>query len=185
MAIRDQLLLVSWAWFAKDYTVSSDVIILQQNIRSLHGHFSFFQHKSKFKSKSQTVSSSVCANGHACACVSGGRCMTLACWINSPSSADAISPTGKIWALFISDSCGVRFHSDGTLFSYSLSPSHTHRHTHIWSTAFGGPCSPNAIFFFWRGGAVVLYLIISNFRLFRKDDKMRRVNTMQQIGSFA
>lgn len=47
----------------------------------------------------------------------------------------------------------------------------------IWRTLF---------FFFGGRETMVLYLIISNFSLFSKDDKMERVNTMQQInGRFA
>lgn len=45
MALIDQLLLVSWALCCstEQTGVSSDIIILQQNVCSLHCHFSFFQ----------------------------------------------------------------------------------------------------------------------------------------------
>lgn len=51
--------------------------------------------------------------------------------LHSSRLAVDISPTGKILVLFVSDSCGERLQSDGTLFSLSHTHMYICTHTHI------------------------------------------------------
>lgn len=51
--------------------------------------------------------------------------------LHSSRLAVDISPTGKILVLFVSDSCGERLQSDGTLFSLSHTHMYICTHRHI------------------------------------------------------